>query len=266
MILFPNAKINIGLHILNRRCDGYHDLETVFYPIPLHDALEAVEATTLNFESSGIVIPGIAGDNLCLKAYKMIKKDFDLPALSIHLHKKIPIGAGLGGGSSDAAYFIRLLNEKFRLKLDTAAMQDYARKLGADCAFFIESKPVFAYGKGEEFKDVSLDLSAYSLVLIMPPVFVSTADAFRGVKPRIPETPLQELIKLPVEQWKEHIRNDFEESVFRTYPIIQGLKNSLYDAGALYVSMSGSGAAVYGVFADKPELPLFDESYHVFYV
>ncbi|WP_069659860.1 4-(cytidine 5'-diphospho)-2-C-methyl-D-erythritol kinase [Arcticibacter eurypsychrophilus] len=266
MILFPNAKINIGLNILNKRNDGYHDLETVFYPIPLYDALEAVEAPVLHFESSGIVIPGRDEENLCLKAYELIKKDFELPALSIHLHKKIPIGAGLGGGSSDAAYFIRLLNEKFNLKLDTAVMQDYARKLGADCAFFIESKPVFAYGKGEEFKDVSLDLSAYSLVLIMPPVFVSTADAFRGVKCRIPETPLQELIKLPLGQWKQDIKNDFEESVFKAFPIIQGLKNSLYDAGALYVSMSGSGAAVYGIFAQKPELPSFDESYNVFYL
>ena len=266
MILFPNAKINIGLNILNKRSDGYHNLETVFYPIPLHDALEAVEGPVLHFESSGIAIPGKAGENLCLKAYELIKKDFDLPPLNIHLHKKIPIGAGLGGGSSDAAYFIRLLNEKFSLNLDTEAMQDYARELGADCAFFIEGKPVFAYGKGEEFKDVRVDLSAYSLVLIMPPVFVSTADAFRGVLPRIPETPLEELIKLPVDQWKQHIKNDFEDSVFKAFPVIQELKNSLYAAGALYASMSGSGAAVYGIFAQKPEHLSFDKSYAIFYL
>lgn len=266
MILFPNAKINIGLNILNKRSDGYHNLETVFYPIPLYDAIEAVEAPALHFESSGIVIPGRDEDNLCLKAYERIKKDFNLPALSIHLYKKIPIGAGLGGGSADAAFFIRLLNEKYSLNLNTEAMQNYARELGADCAFFIESKPVFAYGKGEEFKDVSLDLSAYSLVLIMPPVFVSTAEAYRGVEPRLPERPLQELIKLPVGEWKQHIKNDFEESVFKTFPIIEEVKDTLYNSGALYASMSGSGAAVYGIFAHKPELSSFDKDYAVFYL
>lgn len=265
MILFPNAKINIGLNVLSRRSDGYHNLETVFYPIPLHDSLEVVEAPELTFSSSGIVIPGHANENLCLKAYDLLNKDFGLPPLSIHLHKQIPIGAGLGGGSSDAAFFIKLLNEKFGLGLETAKMEDYARKLGADCAFFISNKPVFAGGKGDEFTEIGLDLSAYKIVLVMPPVHVSTGEAYRGVKPQLPETPLIELIGMPVSQWKGKIRNDFEESIFKTHSLIRGVKADLYKSGALYAAMSGSGSAVYGIFDSAPDQLSFGEDFKVYY-
>jgi 4-diphosphocytidyl-2-C-methyl-D-erythritol kinase len=177
MINFPNAKINIGLNITERRADGYHNLETIFYPIKINDALEVIEGDKLSFESSGLDIPGRVEDNLCIKGYHLLKKDFDIPPIKIHLHKHIPIGAGLGGGSADAAFFIRLINEKFKLKLSIGQMQGYARQLGADCAFFIENKPVFAFDKGDEFEPIKLDLSNYAIALVMPPVHVSTSEA-----------------------------------------------------------------------------------------
>ncbi|MBC8051725.1 MAG: 4-(cytidine 5'-diphospho)-2-C-methyl-D-erythritol kinase [Sphingobacteriaceae bacterium] len=265
MLNFPNAKINIGLNILSRRSDGYHNLETVFYPVGIKDALEVIEAEELSFEASGIEIPGYANENLCLKAYELLKKDFDISPIKIHLHKQIPIGAGLGGGSADAAFFIRLVNEKFNLNLDIPSMENYARLLGADCAFFIQNKPVFAYGKGDEFLPVNLDLSKYFLVLVMPPVHVSTGEAYRGVKPSVPQIPLKELISLPVPEWKTAIKNDFEESVFRNHSSIRGIKAALYEAGALYASMSGSGASVYGIFENNTKLPDLEESNQVFY-
>jgi len=265
MILFPNAKINIGLNVLGRRSDGYHNLETVFYPIPLHDSIEVVEAESLSFSSSGIVIPGHANENLCLRAYDLMCRDFELPPVSIHLHKQIPIGAGLGGGSSDAAFFIKLLDEKFSLGLSTEEMEGYARRLGADCAFFIENKPVFASGKGDEFRSVDLDLSAYKIVLVMPPVHVSTGEAYRGVKPQSPEHPLIELIQKPVSQWKGTIKNDFEESIFKTHTLIRGVKASLYENGALYAAMSGSGSAVYGIFESLPDQLNFTEEFQVYH-
>ena len=187
MITFPNAKINIGLNITSRRSDGYHDLETIFYPVQIKDALEVIEATEMSFETSGIEIPGHANENLCLLAYDLLREDFDLPNIKIHLHKQIPIGAGLGGGSADAAFFIKLINQKFQLSLDGNAMQNYCRKLGTDCAFFIENKPLFAFEKGDVFKDVELDLSNYHLALVMPPIHVSTGEAYRGVKPQQPQ-------------------------------------------------------------------------------
>src|ERR1700743_3444808 len=183
MITFPNAKINIGLNIVNRRNDGYHNLETIFYPVNIKDALEIVESDKLSFDSSGLEIPGRVEDNLCIKGYHLLKKDFDLPPVKIHLHKHIPIGAGLGGGSADASFFIKLMSENFGLELTNDQMINYARLLGADCAFFIENKPVFAFEKGDEFEPIKLDLSKYKIVLVMPPAHVSTAEAYRGVHP-----------------------------------------------------------------------------------
>ncbi len=266
MIVFPNAKINIGLNITERRSDGYHNLETVFYPIKIKDALEVIIADELNFESSGLDIPGRMEDNLCVKGYHLLKKDFDIPPVKIHLHKHIPIGAGLGGGSADAAFFIRLMNEKFDLGLSVDQMQDYARALGADCAFFIENKPVFAFEKGDEFEPVKLDLSEYHLVLVMPPVQVSTAEAYRGVKPAMPKDSLFELIQEPIANWKKYIKNDFEESIFKNHAEIRGVKAALYEAGALYASMSGSGASVFGIFNKKPDLSSLEGNNQVFYV
>lgn len=265
MIAFPNAKINIGLNVLRRRADGYHDLETVFYPLKIYDALEIVIAEELSFTSSGLGIPGDVADNLCVKGYQLLKQDFDLPPVTIHLHKHIPIGAGLGGGSADAAFFIKLMNKEFSLGLNTEQMRGYASRLGADCAFFIESKPVFALGKGDEFESIELDLSAYHIVLVMPPAHVSTAEAYRGVKPIVPEASLRELIHLPIEEWKQYIRNDFEDSIFKNHPVIRGVKAALYEAGAIYASMSGSGASVFGLFKAPPDLSAMEKDNQVFY-
>jgi 4-diphosphocytidyl-2-C-methyl-D-erythritol kinase len=265
MINFPIAKINIGLNIINRRTDGYHNLETVFYPIQIKDVLEVIPSHELTFQASGLGIPGRAEDNLCIKAYHLMKQDHDLPPISIHLHKHIPIGAGLGGGSSDAAYFIKLLNHTFDLRLSVSAMSDYARQLGADCAFFIESAPVFAFGKGDQFEPVSLNLSAYHIALVMPPTHVSTAEAYRGVKPAPVKRPLKELIEMPTGEWRNHIKNDFEEHIFNNHPKIRGVKAALYQTGALYASMSGSGASVFGIFNAKPDLSFLEEENQVFY-
>ncbi len=265
MISFPNAKINIGLNVTERRADGYHNLESVFYPVKLNDALEVVEANELQFTSSGIVIPGSADDNLCIKAYHLIKNDFDLPPVHIHLHKHIPIGAGLGGGSADAAFFIQLMNEKFDLGLPVAQMENYARQLGADCAFFIQNKPVYAFAKGDEFQPVGLDLSAYFLLLVMPNVQVSTADAYRGVQAAPAERQLLADVQLPVDEWKNYIKNDFEASVFGQFQVIEKVKSELYEAGALYAAMSGSGSSVYGIFKQEVKLPVLEKQFQVFY-
>ncbi|MXV52519.1 4-(cytidine 5'-diphospho)-2-C-methyl-D-erythritol kinase [Pedobacter sp. HMF7647] len=265
MISFPNAKINIGLSVVNRRADGYHNLETVFYPINIKDALEIVEAKELLFTSSGIEIPGYANENLCLKAYELIAKDYDVPPVHIHLHKNIPIGAGLGGGSADAAFFIRLMNDKFDLNITQQSMDAYARKLGADCAFFLKNVPVFARGRGDEFAEIKLSLEKYYIVLVMPPVHVSTAEAYRGVEPAKPAKSMKELIELPVKQWQETVRNDFEKSVFTNHPKIRGVKAALYEAGAVYASMSGSGSSVYGIFSNQIKLPLLEIDNVVYY-
>lgn len=265
MINFPNAKINIGLNITSRRSDGYHNLETVFYPVKINDVLEVIVGDELSFESSGLGIPGRIEDNLCVKAYHLMKEDHDLPPVKIHLHKHIPIGAGLGGGSADAGFFIKLLNQAFDLRLSTGAMLNYARRLGADCAFFIESVPVFAFDKGDQFEPVQLDLSAYHLALVMPPEHVSTAEAYRGVKPAPVKQSLKELITLPVEEWRQYIKNDFEDSIFKSHPAIRGVKANLYEAGALYASMSGSGASVFGIFKNKPDLSHLEEANQVYY-
>lgn len=265
MILFPNAKINIGLNITERRPDGYHNLETVFYPVKINDALEVITADKLSFESSGLEIPGRMEDNLCVKGYYLLKKDHDLPPVKIHLHKNIPIGAGLGGGSADAAFFIKLMNTQFNLGLSVDEMQDHARTLGADCAFFIENKPVFAFEKGDEFEPIRLDLSNYSIVLVMPPVQVSTSEAYRGVRPAMVKDSLMELIQAPIAEWKKYIKNDFEETIFKNHAEIRGVKAALYQSGALYASMSGSGSSVFGIFEKTPDLSSLEQVNQVFY-
>ena len=265
MLIFPNAKINIGLNIINRRDDGYHNLETVFYPVNIKDALEIVVADELSFESSGLEIPGRAEDNLCIKGYHLLKKDFDLPPVKIHLHKNIPIGAGLGGGSADAAFFVRLVNQNFNLGMTDDRMIGYARQLGADCAFFIKNKPMFAFEKGDEFESIRLDLSKYKIVLVMPAVHVSTAEAYRGVTPAPVKESLMDLIYEPVSEWKKFIKNDFEASVFKNHPEIRGVKAALYQAGAIFASMSGSGASVFGIFDEVPDLSTLEGENEIFY-
>nr|MBC7611985.1 4-(cytidine 5'-diphospho)-2-C-methyl-D-erythritol kinase [Pseudopedobacter sp.] len=264
MITFPNAKINIGLNITSRRSDGFHNLETILYPVQIKDALEVIEAAEMGFETSGIEIPGHANENLCLQAYDLLRKDFDLPNIKIHLHKQIPIGAGLGGGSADAAFFIKLINEKFQLSLDVEAMQNYCRKLGTDCAFFIENKPLFGFEKGDVFEEIPLDLSMYHLAVVMPLVHVSTREAYRGVKPQQPQQSLKELIQLPLEEWQGRINNDFEEHILKNHPQIRGVKAALLEAGALFALMSGSGAAVYGIFKEPVDLSYLEKDNLVF--
>lgn len=257
MITYPNAKINIGLNITERRPDGYHNIESVFYPINLQDA---VEIKTIEGEEpqggyklkvSGTILDGTPDDNLVVKAYQLLRKDFNFPAQKIHLYKHIPVGAGLGGGSSDAAAIIKMLNEKFALGLTSEQMQNYAVQIGADCPFFINNTPVFATGIGNIFTPIELSLHGKTIILVKPDIFVSTRDAYALVKPSPAAIPLTEAIKQPISEWKQIITNDFEKSVFAKYPEIAAIKDKLYDMGALYASMSGSGSAVYGIF-DSP--------------
>lgn len=257
MITYPNAKINIGLSITERRPDGYHNIESVFYPINLQDA---VEIKTIEGEEpqggyklkvSGTILDGTPDDNLVVKAYQLLRKDFNFPAQKIHLYKHIPVGAGLGGGSSDAAAIIKMLNEKFALGLTSEQMQNYAVQIGADCPFFINNTPVFATGIGNIFTPIEFSLHGKTILLVKPDIFVSTRDAYALVKPSPAAIPLTEAIKQPISEWKQIITNDFEKSVFAKYPEIAAIKDKLYDMGALYASMSGSGSAVYGIF-DSP--------------
>ena len=255
MITFPNAKINLGLRITSRRPDGYHNLETVFYPVPIYDALEVVPASGKNEKLilSGIDLEGNTDDNLVLKAFRLLQHDFDLPPVDIYLRKNIPVGAGLGGGSSDAAFMLKLLNEYASLNICPKKLETYAAKLGADCPFFIRNKPVLAEGTGNVFSDIQLSLKGYFLVLIKPEVFISTREAFSGIVPCQPTISLSEIIERPLSQWKDCLVNDFEKSIFRIHPEISEIKEQFYRKGAIYASMSGSGSSVYGIFDTKPE-------------
>ena len=259
MITYPNSKINIGLKVVERRPDGYHNLETVFYPIKLQDALEihdwedAMEGENYQLKVSGAILDGSPDDNLVARAYRLLKRDFPelVKPLRIFLFKHVPTGAGLGGGSADAAFMLKAMNERFGLGLGIKELQNYATQLGADCAFFIEGKPVFAEGIGDVFSDVQVNLKGKTLILVKPDVFVSTKDAYSAVIPHRPKTSLKELLNAPIETWKDIVVNDFERSVFPMYPEIAAIKDRLYDLGAVYASMSGSGASVYGIF-DAP--------------
>ena len=257
MLTYPNAKINLGLNITEKRPDGYHNLETVFYPIPLQDAIEVTrhEGNQLyTLKIKGVNIEGEPDNNLVIKAYNLLKKDFStMSPVDIHMYKHIPTGAGLGGGSADAAFMIKLLNEKFNLQLSTEKMEEYASRLGADCAFFVRNQPVFATGIGNIFEPIELSLKCYHLVLVKPDIFVSTKDAYANVTPKHPETSLKEIIQAPIETWKKTMKNDFEESVFMKFPEIAAIKDKLYDLGAIYASMSGSGSSVFGIFKEQIE-------------
>ena len=254
MICFPNAKINLGLHVTKKREDGFHNIETIFYPIGWHDALEVVEGNTTEFNlvTSGISINGDIKDNLLYKAYLLIKEYKALPSLDIYLHKTLPMGAGLGGGSADAAFFINLLNEQFELQLTDIQKMTVAKQLGSDCAFFIHNKPTFAYNKGDEFKALSLDLSDYYLVVIYPNIHSNTKEAYSLVTPQVPAKSIIEIVQQPMETWKKELVNDFETSIFSLYPLVKDIKQTLYEKGALYASMSGSGSAVFGIFKEMP--------------
>lgn len=265
MLAFANAKINLGLSVTAKRTDGYHNIETVFYPVKLYDAVEITDAAETTCKVAGADIPGNAADNICLKAFEALQNDFVLPPQQITLLKNIPVGAGLGGGSADAAFLVKLLNNKFSLGLSDSQMEDYVRPLGADCAFFIQNRPVFAHGKGDQFDCLNLDLAPYFIVLVKPDAHVSTADAYHGIKPGFSGTSLKDLIHLPLKDWKLNIKNDFEASAFEKYPEIAAVKSSLYHAGAIFAAMSGSGSSVFGIFAAEVKLPELEKKNKVFY-
>lgn len=262
MLAFPNAKINLGLNITEKRPDGYHNLETIFYPVPVEDALEInlldEGGKKFRLHQAGLEIEGEVESNLVVKAYKLLDEQFGLPPVDIHLFKRIPSGAGLGGGSADAAFMLKLLNDQFGLGLTDDALEEYAARLGADCAFFIRNRPTYAEGIGNVFSPLPLSLEGYRMWLVKPDVFVSTRDAFARIKPHRPMMSLKEIAKLPVEEWNGRMVNDFEESVFPQFPAIREIKEEMYRQGAVYASMSGSGSSVYGLFKEDAALPETD--------
>lgn len=253
MICFPNCKINLGLHVTGKRPDGYHHLESVFYPINMKDIIEIIPSDTSQFAVSGLTVEGKADDNLCVKAYHLLKKDFpQLPPIKMWLHKHIPMGAGLGGGSADGAFTLKLLNDTFHLNISTNQLVNYASQLGSDCPFFILNKPAFASGRGEILEPLSLDLSGYSFVLVHPEIHTSTGWAFSQIKPKVHAKKIREIISQPIATWKDELKNDFEEPVLKEYPQLNIIKDKLYGAGAVFASMTGSGSSFYGMFTSKP--------------
>ena len=249
MIGFPHAKLNLGLSIVSKRPDGFHNLETIFYPLPLHDVIEIVSSAEDRFISTGLKISDIETDNLVLRAYNLFKKKYpQISALEIHLHKAIPMGAGLGGGSSDAAKVIQLIDRFFGLDISPGQLSAFALELGSDCPFFMQSAACFASGRGEILEKIALDLTAYSFLLVHPETHINTAWAFSKIKTSSPKYDLKECIQEPIQNWVRTIQNDFEQPVFEVYPQLQKIKNQLYDSGALYASMSGSGSTLYGIF------------------
>ncbi|MBX3165032.1 MAG: 4-(cytidine 5'-diphospho)-2-C-methyl-D-erythritol kinase [Bacteroidetes bacterium] len=259
MIAFPNCKINFGLHVINKRSDGFHTIETVFYPVNWCDALEVIEnkgsKESFTFSHSGLPIDGAPESNLIYKAWKLISTEKKLPPLSVHLHKNIPMGAGLGGGSSDAAAFINLLNTQFELNYSEHDRLNIASQLGSDCAFFIKNSPVLAKGKGNEFSDIQINLSKYYIVLVYPNIHSNTKAAYEGLTPKEPQHSLKDILETySVNEWKDVLVNDFEVSIFKKYPEIKTLKETLYNCGALYAAMSGSGSSVFAVFEKRPDV------------
>lgn len=277
MIVFPNCKINLGLHITGKRDDGFHNLETVFYPVPLKDALEIIEITNSELPTpdselptqdcyltnTGITAEKESADNICVKAYHLLKKHISsLPSVNMHLHKAIPIGAGLGGGSADAAFTLKLLNQKFKLNLSEKELINYALELGSDAPFFIINKPCFASGRGEILEEISIDLKNYTLVLINPGIHINTGQAFSQLKNFTHQSSLKKVITRPVQTWKNELTNDFEIPVFSQYPEIEEIKKTLYETGAEYASMSGSGSTVFGLFKKLPTIKgVFPDNY-----
>lgn len=255
MLAFPHCKINLGLHITRKREDGFHDLESVFYPVPWTDALEVIckEDKGIRLNMSGISIPGDKEGNLAFKAYELLSADFNMPGVDMYLHKVIPMGAGLGGGSSDGAFALRLLNQVCRLGLDNTSLRDYASKLGSDCPFFIGDSAQLATGRGELLQPAAIDLRGWHITIVMPPVRVSTAEAYSWIRPHKSSADIPGILSEPPETWNNRLLNDFEPVVSERYPVIGQIKNRLIQLGASYASMSGSGAAIFGLFREKPE-------------
>ena len=267
MLDFSACKVNIGLNVVEKRSDGFHNIETVFYPIEWHDALEVLETTEnqeFKMSFSGSPISGALEDNIVYKAYQIIKKEYSLPPIKVHLHKNIPMGAGLGGGSSNGASFINLIDKTFHLNMPLATKTEIAKQLGSDCAFFIESKPVFATEKGDVFQPLKINLSHYYILIAYPNIHSNTKIAYGGVTPKQPKLSIKTIIETkPIEQWKALLVNDFEASVCKAFSEISSLKQTMYDVGAVYASMSGSGSAVFGIFKERPKMS-FDKGYSFF--
>ncbi|GAB3317392.1 4-(cytidine 5'-diphospho)-2-C-methyl-D-erythritol kinase [Hymenobacter humi] len=255
MLVFPNAKLNLGLYITERRPDGFHNLESVFVPLPWTDALEILpsedgQATSLTL--TGRPIPGDPATNLCVRAYELLQADFpQLPSAQIFLHKIVPIGAGLGGGSADAAFALKAANDLFSLNIPIEALEAYARRLGSDCAFFIRNKPVLATGRGDVFEEIELNVAGAGCVVVYPDLHISTPEAFARITPQPPAQALRAAVAQPLETWRETIHNDFERALAPKYPVLADIKQRLYAAGAAYASLSGSGSAVYGLWPDR---------------
>jgi 4-diphosphocytidyl-2-C-methyl-D-erythritol kinase len=254
MIRFAPCKINLGLHVTEKRPDGYHHIETCFVPVPWFDVIEAIPASAFGFTASGLPVPGAADDNLCVRAYRLLQKDFSLPPAALHLHKTVPMGAGLGGGSSNGAGMLCLLNDLFALGLTDENLRHYAAQLGSDCPFFIGGRPMLGTGRGEVLTPVALPLAGCGLAVVKPDVHVSTAEAYAGITPRKPVLPLAEVLNMPVARWREALVNDFEATVAGRFPVIGRIKNELYDMGAFYAALSGSGSAVFGLFDREPDV------------
>lgn len=255
MVIFPNCKINIGLNILQKREDGYHDIESIFFPLPFTDVLEIISSKgTSHFENSGISA-GKNDKNLCLKAYHLVKKDYpQLPEINMHLHKAVPIGAGLGGGSADATFTLFLLNKKYELNIPDSSLFDYASQLGSDCPFFLLNKPCLASGRGGIMAEIELSFSPYKILLINPGIHINTKEIFQKITPGIPSKKIKAIIEQPIESWKKELTNDFEKVVFSLHPEIKKIKESLYQHKAIYASMTGTGSTVFGIFNKTDEV------------
>lgn len=252
MILFPPAKVNLGLHILSRRDDGYHEIETCMIPIPFTDILEITVASEFQFIQTGLSIPGNSDSNLCVRAYHLLQQKYDLPNVRIHLRKQIPMGAGLGGGSSDAASVLVGLNDLFNLTNSDSDLEKMAAQLGSDCPFFIHNKPQIALGRGELLSEIDLNLKEKYIILVNPGIHIGTKEAYAGVQPRSATNRIDHILSDPIYTWQNELVNQFEESIFPKYPSIKHIKHSLIELGAVYASMSGSGSSLFGLFNEKP--------------
>lgn len=273
MVVFPNIKINIGLFVTGKRPDGFHNIESVFYPVSWTEALEVVdrnepassrkdydhkaatEVGKVRFYQYGLDIPGEVSNNLCIRVYQLLEEWFNLPAIDIHLLKTLPIGAGVGGGSADAAYCLRALKDFFELRISDQEAMELLAKVGSDCPFFWKNQPMFVHGRGEKMHPIELSLKGYHLMVIHPSIPISTKEAYAGIKPKDAPVDLHLLTDLPMESWREVIHNDFEASVFPNHPELPAIKEQLYEIGALYASMSGSGSALFGIFSEQCNLP-----------